>query len=703
MSLSPILDSALSGLNAAQQALRTTSNNIANANTDGYVREVVSLEATISDGQVSGVKVSEIQRVVDKFLIDAARRAASDAERYDAEGKVHDRLQSLLGRPDENTSLSGRLDELFSAIGNLALDPKAPARRQSALGAIQDFADELSRLADQLQLLRADASDRIAADVAKVNGLLTSLAELNPLIVRELSLGRNIGGLEEQRAQALAQLAELIDIRVSQNGDGSIRVTTANGVSLLDSTRFELQYTPPGTVLSGTRFDPITVHKVNPVTGVVDPAGTNLDSFIQSGSLRGLLDARDKVLPDIALAVGELSAKAIDQLNAVHNANTAVPAPNSLTGRNVGLLGTDVHGFTGNATFAVVDSNGVTVNSVTIDFDALAPTDTLNTVIANVNAALGGDATLALNNGVMSFTAANAANGVVIAQGTADPSSRAGRGFSQFFGMNDLLKAQTTGIYETGFATTDAHGFSAGGTANFEIRDASGAVLTTYALTISGTTFDDLLTDLNTNLGGFVTFSMDAQGALVITPKPGFEGAKVQVTSDSTLRGATGVSLSGLFGIGDSFRIDAAKNVALADAVANDTMRFAVAKFDATVPPGDPAIVAGDARGVEDFQNLINTDVSFRAAGGLTALSTTLGRYAANVLSNTASMAKRVDDLGANSRALRTQLDERVSSVSGVNMDEELANMVLFQNSYNATARLIATAQELIDTLLQMV
>lgn len=703
MSLSPILSSALSGLSAAQQALRTTSNNIANANTDGYVREVVSLGTTISGGQVSGVKVNQIQRVVDKFLVDAARRAASDAKRYSAEGKVHDRLQSLLGRPDENTSLSGRLDNLFSAIASLSLDPKAPARRQTALGSIQDFADELSRLADQLQLLRADASDRIAADVAKANSLLTTLTELNPLIVRERSLGRNTGGLEEQRSQALAQLADLIDIRVSQNSDGSTRVTTANGISLLDSSRFELQYTPPGTVQSGTRFDPITVHRVNSVTGVVDPTGTNLDTSISSGSLRGLLDARDKVLPDIALTVGELAANAMDQLNAVHNANTAVPAPNSLVGRDVGLLSTDAHGFTGKATFAVVDASGVVVNSVTVDFDALAPTDTLATVVANVNAALAGAGTLALNNGVMSFTAANSANGVVIAQDAASPSARAGRGFAHFFGMNDLLKAQRTGIYETGFTTTDAHGFTAGGTANFEIRDASGTVLTTYALTVSGTTFNDLLTDLNTNLGGFMTFSMDAKGGVVVTPKPGFDGVQLSVTSDSTGRGTTGISLSGLFGIGDSFRMDAAKDVALTDAVAKDTMRLAVAKFDGTVAAGDPAIVAGDARGVEDFQNLIGKDVSFRAAGGLTALSTTLGRYGANVLSHTASLAQRVDDLGANSQALKTQLDERVSSVSGVNMDEELANMVLFQNSYNATARLIKTAQDLIDTLLRVV
>ncbi|MFQ5533714.1 MAG: flagellar hook-associated protein FlgK [Sphingomonadales bacterium] len=703
--LSSVLNTALTGLNANQQALRTTSNNIANVNTPGYVREVVRFEHKVGTGQTAGVQIGDVQRVVDVFLENAARAAISDTERFASETQMHDRLQTLLGRPDENTSLSGRLDDVFTGIASLTLDPAAPARRQTALSSIEDFADEVSRLSEQFQVLRADASSRIVEDVVKLNSLLKNIAELNPIIVRENALGLDIGGLQEQRDRSLREIAELIDVRINNNADGSIRVTTGTGVTLLDETRFEVRFNPPGTVLPETNFEQITIHKIDPVTGVVDPNSRILDTAIDSGSLRGLLDVRDKVIPDLAISLGELSAGVIDQLNSAHNANTAVPAPNSMTGRNVGILGTDSHGFTGDATFAVLAPDGTLVNSFTVDFDALAATDSIDTVIANVNAGLGGAATLSLTNGVMTFSATSAANGIAIVQDENDPSSRAGRGFAHFFGMNDLLGAQVSPHFETGFSTTSAHGFVAGGTIDLDLRGSDGVVVANYTLTIGGSTFDDLLTDLNQpgNLGAFASFSMDAKGALVVSPKAGLSDLKLTVNSDSTLRGGTGVALSNLLGIGDSFRMNAARGVKLSDAIAKNMERLALGRVDLTVPAGAPAINRGDTRGAVALQDLTQKPVSFKAAGQLAAVTTTLGRFAANVLSNAALMAERADDLKENSDALQSEIVNRISNVSGVNMDEELANMVVFQNAFNASARLISTAQEMFDTLLDAV
>lgn len=702
MSVSSIMNAALTGLAANQQALRTTANNIANVNTPGYTREVVRFDTRVSEGIVTGVEIGDIKRIVDIFLEDASRIAIADAEQFTIAAEMHSRLQSLLGSPDENTSLSGRLDELFTGLSNLVLDPASPARRQTALSSLEDFATEVVRLAEQLQLLRADASARIVNDVANLNNLLKSVADLNPIIVRETALGGNTGGLEEQRDKALREIAEIIDIRVNRNSDGSIRINTSTGVTLLDSTLYELRYTAPGTVLAETNFGQITIHKIDPVTGAVDAFGQPLDPVIQSGSLRGLLDMRDGTLPDIAISLGELSARVIDQLNAVHNANTAVPAPNVLTGRNVGTLATDTQGFTGDATFVVLGADGGIVNSVAIDFDALGAGATVNAVITAVNAGLGADGTLALSNGVMTLTATNPADGVAIVQDATDPSSRAGRGFAHFFGMNDLMSAQVPVNFDTGFSTTDAHGFTAGGTINLELRGPGGVIEDSYTLTVTGTTFNDLLNDLNqpANLGALATFSLDAKGALVMTPKTGFEDIAISVVSDNTSRGATGVSLSNLFGMGASFRMNAAKGVKLADPVAQNIQRLSLARVDLTAAAGTPAINVGDANGAMAFEDLINTTIAFSGAGQLSAVSTTLGRYAANFLSNTALLAERADNLNNSSGALRRELETRIANVSGVNMDEELANMVIYQNAFNAAARLIATAQAMFDALL---
>ena len=696
------MNTALTGLAANQQALRTTANNIANVNTPGYTRQVVQFDTRVSEGVVTGVEIGDIKRIVDIFLEDASRIAIADAEQFTIATEMHSRLQSLLGSPDQNTSLSGRLDELFTGLSNLVLDPASPARRQTALSSLEDFATEVVRLAEQLQLLRADASARITNDIANLNNLLKSVADLNPIIVREMALGGNTGGLEEQRDKALREIAEIIDIRVNRNSDGSIRINTSNGVTLLDNTLYELHYTAPGTVLAETNFGQITIHKIDPVTGAVDAFGQPLDPVIQSGSLRGLLDMRDETLPDIATALGELSARVIDQLNAVHNANTAVPAPNVLTGRNVGILTTDKHGFTGDATFVVLAADGSVVNSVAIDFDALGAAATVNDLITAVNAGLGADGTLALAGGVMTLTATNPANGIAIVQDATDPSSRAGRGFAYFFGLNDLMSAQVPTHFDTGFSTTDDHGFTPGGTINLELRGPSGVIEGSYTLTIAGATFDDLLNDLNqpANLGALATFSLDASGALVITPKTGFENIEIAVVSDSTSRGATGISLSNLFGMGASFRMNAAKGVKLTDPVAQNIDRLSLARVDLGVAPGTPAINVGDAKGAMAFEDLISTTIAFARAGQLSAVSTTLGRYSANFLSNTALLAERADNLNNSSGALRRELETRIANISGVNMDEELANMVIFQNAFNAAARLITTAQAMFDALL---
>ena len=700
--LNSILSTALSGMTATQQALRTTANNVTNVNTPGFAREKVEFQQTVSGGQTTGVSIGSITRVIDRFLEDAARQATADAEQFSAQTRTHDRLQSLLGRPDDNSSLAGKLDSLFAGLGDVALDPSAPARRQSALSSVTDFADEISRLSDQLQLLRADADARLVEDINKLNSLLKTVGELNPIIVREKALSVDIGGLEQQRANALNEISQLIDIRVNTNSDGSIRVVTSTGVTLLDSDRFELQFSPPGTVLANTNFSPIILNRVDSITGVADPNGKNLDSAIKGGSLRGLLDVRDVVLPDITLSVGEFAGKVIDKINGVHNDNVAVPPPNSLAGRNVGLLGTDAQSFTGKATFAVLAADGSLVNSLNFDFGALAPGTTIDGAVAAINAGLGADATLTFAAGVMTLTATNSANGVLMTQDATTPSARAGRGFSHFFGMNDLMTSQVPSQFETGFTTTDNHGFTAGGSMQLDLRSPAGDIVATHTLTISGTTFNDLLTDLNgpAALGGFATFGLDTNGALTFTPKPGFPGLRVTVASDGTQRGATGTTFSDLFGVGDSFRIEAARDVKLVDRIAMNSTQLALAKPDFTVAAGQPVVTVGDARGAFAFDDLVNQTVKFRAAGQINALSTTLGRYGATVLSNAALLGERAGDLQKNSAALKQEIETRISSASGVNMDEELANMVIFQNAFSAAARIVTTANDMFDTLL---
>lgn len=704
MSINGIISTSFTGLTAAQSALRTTSNNVANVNVAGYARQVVNLEAIIAGSQGAGVRVAEIERIADRFLELSVYEASSDASRFSALNDFHARLQGLLGRPDSQGTLSAQLERAFSALSEVTLDPSDAVRRQGVLADLSRFADEISRTAVGIQDLRADASNQISEVVNTINGLLRRVQELNPLIVRAKVTTGELGPLQEQRAQALNELAKLIDINPIELPDGSVTVTTSTGLTLLDATVRQLSFTSPGTATASTNFSPIVINTIDPRTGQTIGDTQAIDGNILSGRLRGLLDLRDRELPALADNLGELARVFADLMNAVHNANAAVPAPNSLEGRNTGLLGTDRLGFTGVSDFAVVNAQGQVVSKIAIDFNALGATATVDDLITAVNAGLGGNGSLALTDGVLSFTAAPGM-GVVVADDPANPSQRAGRGFSHFFGLNDLLQAQVPSHFETGFVGTDAHGFTAGETVNIELRDSSNRIFASHTLTVGGTSFNDLIANLNATgaLGNFGTFAMDANGRLSFTPGSGFSTLSPRILSDSTNRGPTAVTFSDLFGLKHGTLANAARDLQIKPVIEANPQRLALAKFDRSAAVGAVALGAGDNRGALALADLQLSNTNFGKAGSLTAVTTSLAQYTAFVLGEAALKADSASRSFEDADALRQDVTQRRDDFSGVNLDEEMANMVVFQNAYGAAARMLNAAREIYDQLLQLV
>ncbi len=702
MSINAIISNSLTGLFTNQSALRTTSSNIANINTPGYARQVVQQEAVVNGSALGGVKISEIVRIVDKFLVKAVQDANADFARFEIENTFHERVQALLGRPDQNNSLSGRIDTVFNAMSELALNPLSSILKESTLAAIDQFGDEIGSLGLQIQNMRTDASNQIAAKVDRVNALTKQIESLNPLITKETLTGGEPGGLIEKRAQNLIELSKIIDLNVTDTGNNAIQVSTSSGIALVGVVRNILQYSPPGTVTSSTPFPPITVNPVDNVTGAIRPSNIQLDGELTSGEIKGLLTLRDKDLPDISLQLGSLASGFADELNRGHNLNTAVPAPNSLTGVNTGLLSTDNHNFTGEAVFAVTDASGDLVAKVNIDFGVTGPS--IGDVVTAVNAGLGGAGTMVLANGVLSMSAAVGTNGVSISQVAGNESSRAGRGFSHFFGMNNLVVAKSPSHFETGIVGTDNHGFTAGGTMVLEMNDANGVKLGEFSLVIGGASFDSILASLNASpLNAFATFSFSSTGELISTPNVGIGELKLHVKSDNTSRGATNVPISTFFGIGEALAMDAAVDLKVAKVINDNPNLLSLARFDQTALVGGNALSIGDQTGALALRDLEVATHKFSKAGGLSAATVTLAQYSANLLADlglrSALAASNLED----NQALSEELTRKSSDFSGVNLDEELGNMVIFQNAYSASARLLNTAKEMFDTILQIV
>ena len=473
MSLSSILNTANSGLTAAQAQLRVVSDNVSNVNTPGYVRKIADQQSLTSQGVGVGVEVTRIRLATDRFLQSASMNAGAEAGRQGVRYELYDRIQSLFGDPGGNTGFFSKVDEVFSAFAATAEDPTSSPRRQEALFRVQALFDESSRVSTQIQSVREDADGRIQSAVEKANGLLEQIENLNVEISRATSTGGDSSGAETSQAALIGQLAELMDVRVSVRAVGGVSIRTGAGVMLAGEGHATLDYNRSGTVNAETAFNEIWV---------TEPRGQKrpLMDSVTSGQIKGLVELRDVEAPQAAERLGELMTRVADELNRAHNASSSVPAPTTLTGRNVGQsLESAIAGFSGQTTIAITNTSGVIQARANIVFSGGTMTvngapATASDFLGVLNAQLGGAATASFTGGVLSLSAANG-NGVVVADSATAPSSKAGRGFSHYFGLNDLVSTDRPALYDQGLKAGSPHGFTAGETLTFRFTSASGA------------------------------------------------------------------------------------------------------------------------------------------------------------------------------------------------------------------------------------
>jgi len=708
MAINQIIGNALSGLQASQVGIRTASNNVANVNTPGYARSEAQLSARNVAGQGMGVEVTGIRRVADEFLSAASRRAGSDQSRAEVLASYLDRMQAQFGAPDDENSLFGRLNDAMAAIATASVDPTQTAARASAASGLQSFFDETARLSAEIRSLRGEVDTQIAARITRVNEILSELDGLNGEIQALTASNADASGALNRQSELVDELSTYLDISTDVQGDGRIFVRTGNGVGLLDNERMTLSYTAAGSGAYGVEY--------NSITGVVSSSGATvtLDSDILSGELSGLFALRDDELPALASELAEFASKTADALNQAHNEGTAFPPPNSLNGRNTGLLGTDVLTGSGESTIAIVDAAGELVARADIVFAAGSftvngnPGATIDDLAAEITAALGGAGTATFAAGQMTITATDPANGLSIGQDATTPSDLGGRGFSAFFGLNDLVTSSRPAFYETAITSAGLLGAAAGGEMTFEVAGQDGRVESRVTIAVPsapGTTVLDFINALNTDLAPYGSYGLDADGQLNFTAAPGFANFDVALVDDTSERGATGYSLSQIFGMGEAARQTRSEGLDVRPDIRANSQNFAFSMLDITPASvaGDFVLASGDSRGGQALQAALSRPIGFDAAGALAGGVSTVDQYAARLAGDVGSRSARAERAVDSARSVKDAADQRRSDLEGVNLDEELANMTLFQQSYNASARLLQAAREMTDTLLSIV
>lgn len=697
MSVSDILSTAMTGLNAAQAGMRTVSNNITNVNTPGYARQRVSLEPGVSGGQVSGVVVGEPERIVDRYLESAVYTRSGDAGRAEVTADYLDRLQSYLGAPGAEAALPARIDAI-SASATALTSASAGAQANAAFVAdVTDALESLKQVAGDVEGMRADADSEVSTSVKRINTLLTSIADLNDSIASLTGLGRSTAGPEDQRTAALQELSGLVTVTTRTQPDGRVQIDTASGVPLLDQRVRQLDYKGNAGGDALPSYASIEVRFAGTGGKAGAATGQTLDSPSVGGKLGGLLDLRDRQLPAVSERLGTLYGGLAQTLNAASNASTTVPAPTTLTGRATALTGSDRLGFTGAATVAVTARDGTLVASTRIDFAALGATATVDDAVAAINTGLNGAATASFVDGTLTIVANGTGNGVVVAQDQAEPSDRAGSGFAQYFGLNDLVRSDASTLTASGFVASDAHGFTSGQAVEIALRDPSGNLVTRHTLTgASGSTYGALIDELNGGkLGGFGSFALDELGRVRFTPTDGNTGSSLTVLSDTTDRAGTGRSFTAIAGLTGSAS-DLASAGVRSD-IAADPTRLGLARLQ-TVAVGQKALGSGDRRGATGYVDSLAATVDLGSEG-----TSAISRFASTVIGEVGAASARATDKREELVTRRDDAVARRDSVSGVNVDEEYAQLIVFQNSYSAAARVITTASEMYDTLLSMV
>jgi len=700
MSLSVALSAANSGLQAAQASLNAISDNIANVNTPGYVRKVVDQQQLVVDGRGQGVQITGVRRVTDSYLQSASLTASSEASRWDAYSSYLDNAQSLFGNPSsaDIDFFFNRPDQIYSAFASAADDPSSSLLRTQALSDVQELTGEANRINTQITMLGRAVDGQITDAVGQANALIAQIDKLNVDITRAKLVNADASGSENIQQALVTQLSAILQIKVSSREQGGVTVRS-----------------PEGVMLAGTGAATLTYNRTDSTRGYITATAAGVSSqpqaiTVDSGQIRGLLDLRDNTLPGLADQLGEFVGRMTDQLNAASNASTAFPAPTSLTGRDTGLdLPTAISGFSGATTIAITNAAGVVQRRVAIDFTAgtmsvdggAASAFTPATFLSSLNTGLGALGSATFTNGRLAL-AATGTNGVAIDAGT---SMKAGKAFSHFFGLNDIVRTAGFSTYDTGLVGGDASGFTPGGDIVLRLAQADGKPVRDITVTMPAAgNMTALLATLNnatSGVGLYGQFSLDAQGALSFTGSPA--DTTLAVVSDNTQRGVGGPALSQLFGLGTTVRSSRAGSFSVDPLLTANPNRLALGKLDLTVAAGTPAISAGDGRGALAIAQAGASASLFQAAGTLGQVTMTVSNYAAQFSGGIGRDAQTAGSKKDSAAAVKSEADTRLQSVEGVNLDEELVRLTTFQQAYSASARMIQASKDLFDVLLGMI
>ena len=666
---------ATSGVNASSKLLQTTSNNIANVNTDGYVRERTEL----NNSQVFGVEIGNTERIINVFAQNQLRRditLVGELESYSSKTTAIDNLLA-----SEANSLSQGISDYFAALQTAADDPTNLASREQVLGKSESLYQRMKTISDYMIEKEEELNLEFTSMVNRANSLIANIGELNKNIViaKGNSTSDEPSALLNERDQAIDELASIMAINVndSQSQNGAVTINLITGESLvLDNGAFNLfELNSNGDVTSKelkleTDFGSDTKGDAS-VPVVENDLG---------GALGGLFRYRNDVLGPAMRDVGQLSVAFADAMN----------TQNKLGMDLDGQLGSnifDIPSFTAlttetgdfQVTGQLIEGKGseLTDADYLIEIDAVDASGVPTSIIVSMINPDGTVQTDGAGNDLVSTMAVSA-------------------GYNELPGGIEVEFSGTSN-YEEGF--------------QFLLQPTKNIA---SSITLATQRPEDL---------AFAS-PIRAQADATNLGSANVSGVEVTNTTvgDSGFDGSGGLISSApaqvYFTAEDTYEVLDASGTTLATVTGTTNLNNLLAQAGLTSDPGYDFSLDGGPKAGDSFSISYNTD-GFNDNTNTLALASLQNDPLVQVSSESsntprtfqdayASMVGRIGEDAAmanvsleSAEAMKVQSENWFESVSGVSLDEEAANLIKYQQSYAAAARILSTAQELFNTILQ--
>lgn len=364
--LTSLIDMSRSALQADQEALNITSTNVANQNTEGYTREVAVWQSSdlvtingntyTTDGGVTAVS----QR--DRILEQQVQQQTQTQAQSGALETALEQVQNVFGLTSTSSSaittdIGSAMDSFFASLSALESSPSDTPTRQSVIEAAQTLTAAFNSASNELAQVSSSLDQQAGSVVGQVNTLTATIASLNQQI-SSISPDQDAGVLEDKRQAAIAQLSQYVGLNQISTEHNGITLTTSNGAVLV----------------AGNQSYAMTTAQISGVTHIFAGAETeDVTSGLTGGSLGGVLQARDQVLPGFVNTLDGLAYAVGTQVNQ-QNAS-----------------GLDGNGNPGQAIFTLPGSSNGAAGAITVattDPEAIAAAATGEGSTGNGNATL---------------------------------------------------------------------------------------------------------------------------------------------------------------------------------------------------------------------------------------------------------------------------------------------------------------------------